>query len=55
MPVTKLAREKVAPLSSKMDREGKVEPGIVKSLFENGVSMKGKRNCIYISLVQKLT
>ena len=33
----KVSREKIAPLVGKMDRESKLDPSIIKALFENGV------------------
>jgi len=36
--VAKLAKEEIAPLVRKMEKEGKIDDGILKTLFENGVS-----------------
>lgn len=33
----KVAREKILPLVRKMDQESKLDPSIIKALFENGV------------------
>ncbi len=33
----KVSREKIAPLVRKMDQESKMDPSIIKALFENGV------------------
>lgn len=35
--VTKLAREEIAPLVRKMEKEGKVDDGLLKKLFDNGL------------------
>lgn len=36
--VAKLAKEEIAPLVRKMEKEGKVDDNVLKALFENGVS-----------------
>lgn len=36
--VAKLAKEEITPLVRKMEKEGKIDDGLVKKLFENGVS-----------------
>lgn len=33
----KISKEKIAPLVSKMDNENKLDPEVIKLLFENGV------------------
>jgi len=33
-----MATEKIAPLVKKMDEDEKVDAGVLKALFENGVS-----------------
>lgn len=38
--VSKLAREEIGPLVRKMDKEGKMDEGMVRKLFENGVSTR---------------
>ena len=35
--VARLASEKIAPLVRKMENDGKIDPGIIQMLFENGV------------------
>ncbi|XP_033222309.1 short/branched chain specific acyl-CoA dehydrogenase, mitochondrial [Belonocnema kinseyi] len=35
--VAKLSKEKIAPLVKKMEKEGRLDDGLVKSLFENGM------------------
>ncbi|XP_032681522.1 short/branched chain specific acyl-CoA dehydrogenase, mitochondrial-like [Odontomachus brunneus] len=35
--VTKLAKEDIAPLVRKMEKEGKIDDGLLKKLFENGL------------------
>ncbi|XP_014487517.1 PREDICTED: short/branched chain specific acyl-CoA dehydrogenase, mitochondrial-like [Dinoponera quadriceps] len=35
--VAKLAKEEIAPLVRKMDRDGKLDDGLVRKLFENGL------------------
>lgn len=36
--VAKLAKEEIAPLVRKMEKEGKIDDAVVRTLFENGVS-----------------
>jgi len=36
--VAKLAKEEIAPLVKKMEKEGKIDDYVLKTLFENGVS-----------------
>ena len=36
--VRKFASEKVAPLVTRMDEECQIDEGILKAMFENGVS-----------------
>lgn len=36
--VAKLAKEEIAPLVQKMEKEGKIDDGLLRKLFENGVS-----------------
>lgn len=36
--VAKLAKEEIAPLVRKMEKEGKIDDYVLKILFENGVS-----------------
>lgn len=38
LSVAKLAKEEIAPLVRKMEKEGKIDDGVLKMLFENGVS-----------------
>lgn len=35
--VAKLAKEEIAPLVRKMEKEGKIDDGVLKTLFENGL------------------
>lgn len=35
----KVSREKILPLVSKMDEESKMDPSIIKAMFDNGVSL----------------
>ncbi|XP_012226121.1 short/branched chain specific acyl-CoA dehydrogenase, mitochondrial isoform X2 [Linepithema humile] len=35
--VAKLAKEEIAPLVRKMEKEGKIDDGVLKALFENGL------------------
>jgi len=37
--VAKLAKEEIAPLVRKMEKENKVDDSLLKKLFENGVSL----------------
>lgn len=36
--VSKVARDKIAPVVKKMDEEGKTDPDVIQELFKNGVS-----------------
>lgn len=37
--MAKLAKDEILPLVRKMEKEGKIDDGLVKKLFENGVSI----------------
>ncbi|KAL6263849.1 hypothetical protein P5V15_003930 [Pogonomyrmex californicus] len=55
--VAKLAKEEIAPLVRKMEKEGKVDDGVLKKLFENGLmgleipSDYGGAECNFMSTI----
>ena len=40
--VSKLAKEEILPLVRKMEKEGKIDEGLLRKLFENGVSKQSE-------------
>ena len=48
----KISKEKIAPLAKKMDQENKMDPSIIPTLFQNGVSdLKCLSVIIVVSLI----
>ncbi|XP_015116561.1 short/branched chain specific acyl-CoA dehydrogenase, mitochondrial isoform X1 [Diachasma alloeum] len=55
--VAKLAREEIAPLVKKMEKEGRIDDGLLKKLFENGLmgmeipSELGGAGCSFLTTI----
>ena len=52
--VAKLAKEKIAPLVKKMDKEAKLDSSVIHALFTNGVSSFSIYSAYTISLAKIL-
>lgn len=45
--VAKLAKEEIAPLVKKMEKEGKIDDGVLQTLFQNGVRKYRIYRCVH--------